>query len=96
MVSVTTGRVAVHRLMVMTLMVGIVTVVVMGGRVGGLIVTGGRVGGVTVTVMVDLLRFSTVPVKRQGEIMPRGVGRCLKECLFNAGTFQEFETKFVL
>lgn len=60
-----------HRLTVMTLMVGMVTVVVIGGRVGGLIVTGGRVGGVTVTVMVELLRFSMVLNERQGVVMQR-------------------------
>lgn len=43
---------------VITLSVGIVTVAVIGGRVGGLIVTGGRVGGVTVTVMVWLLNLA--------------------------------------
>lgn len=44
--------------MVITLIVGIVTVAVTGGRVGGLIVTGARVGGVTVTVTVELLRLA--------------------------------------
>lgn len=86
-VSVTVGRVAVHRLMVMTLMVGTVTVVVMGGRVGGVIVTGGRVGGVAVTVIVDLLRFSTVSIKisikkRKSSSIAKRVRRCLKGCFF--------------
>ena len=43
---------------VMTLIVGMVTVAVTGGRVGGLMVTGGRVGGVTVTVTVELLELA--------------------------------------
>lgn len=81
-VSVTVGRVAVHRLMVMTLMVGTVTVVVMGGRVGGVIVTGGRVGGVAVTVIVDLLRFSTVSIKKRRRANAKRVRRCLKGCFF--------------
>lgn len=63
-VSVTVARVGVHTETVMTLTVGMVTVAVTGGRVGGEIVTGEGVGGVTVTVTVELLEVRISPLKQ--------------------------------
>lgn len=78
-VSVTVARVGVHTETVMTLTVGMVTVAVTGGRVGGEIVTGEGVGGVTVTVTVEGIVTAALAVLKAAR-MDRRVSFISESC----------------